>query len=39
MGPPAMAVLVKAMRAMLNRGMRIKLALKDIRFILNATFI
>jgi hypothetical protein len=34
--PPAMVVLVKAMRVMLNRGMRIKFVLKDVRFILNA---
>jgi hypothetical protein len=33
-----MVVLVKAMRVMLNRGMRIKFVLKDVRFILNAHF-
>jgi hypothetical protein len=38
MDPPAMAVLVKAMRAMLNRGMRIKFVLKDVGFILNLAF-
>jgi hypothetical protein len=30
MDPPAMAVLVKAMRAMLNRGMRIKFVLNSL---------
>jgi hypothetical protein len=35
MDPPAMAVLLKVMRAMLNREMRIKLVLKGIGFILN----
>ncbi|VVH61058.1 hypothetical protein BAZOLSSOX_1896 [uncultured Gammaproteobacteria bacterium] len=39
MGPPAMAMLVKAMRTMLNRGMRIKFVLKDVVFILNFTFV
>ncbi len=38
MDPPAMAVLVKAMRAMLNRGMRIKFVLKDVVFIVEFYF-